>query len=227
MQATPVLYSFRRCPYAIRARMALEYASISCELREIILSNKPQAMINLSNKGTVPVLQLMDGSVIDESLEVMLWALEQADPDNWLDIENEHSRLLIEKNDQEFKQYLDQYKYFQRYPENTQLYYRKQAEKFIGLLENVLQEHQGLGLVLNQISLADVAIFPFVRQFAHVDWEWFSNSRYRYLISWLLKLEESELFLAVMEKHKPWQENEDLVLTHNNELNNRERELQC
>ena len=227
MQATPVLYSFRRCPYAIRARMALEYASISCELREIILSNKPQAMINLSNKGTVPVLQLADGSVIDESLEVMLWALEQTDPDNWLDIENEHARLLIEKNDHEFKQYLDQYKYFHRYPENTQLHYRKQAEEFIGILETRLQEHQGLGLVSNQLSLADVAIFPFVRQFAHVDWEWFSNSRYKYLISWLLKLEESELFLAVMDKHILWQENEDLVLTHNNELNNRERELQC
>jgi glutathione S-transferase len=207
MQATPVLYSFRRCPYAIRARMALKYASISCELREIVLSNKPQAMINLSNKGTVPVLQLTDGSVIDESLEVMLWALGQADPDNWLDIENEHARLLIKKNDQEFKQYLDKYKYFQRYPEHTQLYYRKQAEEFIELLENMLQEHHGLGLVSNQLSLADVAIFPFVRQFAHVDWEWFSNSQYRNLISWLLNLEGSELFLEVMSKHKLWQEN--------------------
>jgi len=207
MQATPVLYSFRRCPYAIRARMALKYASISCELREIVLSNKPQAMINLSNKGTVPVLHLTDGSVIDESLEVMLWALGQADPDNWLDIENEHGRLLIKKNDQEFKQYLDKYKYFQRYPEHTQLYYRKQAEEFIELLENMLQEHHGLGLVSNQLSLADVAIFPFVRQFAHVDWEWFSNSQYRNLISWLLNLEGSELFLEVMSKHKLWQEN--------------------
>jgi glutathione S-transferase len=207
MQATPVLYSFRRCPYAIRARMALKYASITCELREIVLSNKPQAMINLSNKGTVPVLHLTDGSVIDESLEVMLWALEQADPDNWLDIENEHARLLIKKNDQEFKQYLDKYKYFQRYPEHTQLYYRKQAEEFIELLDNMLQEHHVHGLVSNQLSLADVAIFPFVRQFAHVDWEWFSNSQYRNLISWLLKLEGSELFLEVMSKHKLWQEN--------------------
>ena len=227
MQATPVLYSFRRCPYAIRARMALEYASINCELREVVLSNKPEAMTKLSNKGTVPVLQLTDGSVIDESLEVMLWALDQTDPDNWLDIENEHTRLLIEKNDQEFKQYLDRYKYSQRYPEHTQLYYRKQAEEFIGLLETNLQEQHGLGLVSNQLSLVDVAIFPFVRQFAHVDWEWFSNSQYRNLISWLLKLEKSELFLAVMDKYKPWQENEGLVQTHKNELNNREREPEC
>jgi glutathione S-transferase len=227
MQATPVLYSFRRCPYAIRARMVLKYASITCELREIVLRNKPQAMINLSNKGTVPILQLTDGSVIDESLEIMLWALEQADPDNWLDIENVHARLLINKNDQEFKQYLDHYKYFQRYPEQSQLHYRKQAEEFIGLLETNLQKHHGLGLVSNRLSLADVAIFPFVRQFAHVDWEWFSNSQYRNLISWLLNLEESELFLEVMNKHKPWQEGEDIVLTHINELNNRERELEC
>ncbi|RKZ49292.1 MAG: glutathione S-transferase [Gammaproteobacteria bacterium] len=227
MQATPVLYSFRRCPYAIRARMALKYASIDCELREIVLSNKPQAMINLSNKGTVPILHLTDGSIIDESLEVMLWALEQADPDNWLDIENEHGRLLIKKNDQEFKQYLDKYKYFQRYPEHTQLYYRKQAEEFIELLENMLQEHHGLGLVSNQLSLADVAIFPFVRQFAHVDLEWFSNSQYRNLISWLTKFEENELFLAVMNKYKPWQENEDVIPTHINEFNNQERELEC
>jgi len=207
--------------------MALKYASIDCELREIVLSNKPQAMINLSNKGTVPILHLTDGSIIDESLEVMLWALEQADPDNWLDIENEHGRLLIKKNDQEFKQYLDKYKYFQRYPEHTQLYYRKQAEEFIELLENMLQEHHGLGLVSNQLSLADVAIFPFVRQFAHVDLEWFSNSQYRNLISWLTKFEENELFLAVMNKYKPWQENEDVIPTHINEFNNQERELEC
>ena len=204
--------------------MAIKYASISCELREVILRNKPQTMINLSNKGTVPVLQLMDGSIIDESLGVMLWALEQSDPDNWLDVEKNDTWLLIEKNDQEFKQYLDQYKYFQRYPEHSQLYYREKAEIFIELLETNLQEHNGIALVSNQLSLADVAIFPFIRQFAHVDWEWFSNSQYKNLISWLLKFEESELFIAVMNKYEQWQENEDVVLTHTNQLNNRERE---
>ncbi len=227
MQTTPVLYSFRRCPYAIRARMALEYASITYELREVKLSNKPQTMINLSHKGTVPVLQLMDGSVIDESLDIMLWALEQADPDCWLSVEQNDTRLLIEKNDQEFTLYLEQYKYFQRFPEHSQLFYREKAEVFIGLLETNLQEHQGIGLVSNQQTLADVAIFPFIRQFAHVDWEWFSNSQYRNLISWLVKFEESELFLAVMDKYKPWQENDDVVLTQINELNNKERELEC
>ena len=208
MQTKPVLYSFRRCPYAIRARMALEYASINCELREVKLSNKPQTMINISNKGTVPVLQLTDGSVIDESLDIMLWALEQTDPDQWLGVEQKNTRLLIEKYDQEFTQYLDQYKYFQRYPEHSQLYYREKAEIFIELLETNLQEHSGIALVSNRLTLVDVAIFPFIRQFAHVDWEWFSNSQYKNLISWLLKFEESELFLAVMNKHEPWQENE-------------------
>ena len=217
MQTKPVLYSFRRCPYAIRARMALEYASINCELREVKLSNKPQTMINISNKGTVPVLQLTDGSVIDESLDIMLWALEQDDPDQWLGVEQKDIRLLIEKYDQEFTQYLDQYKYFQRYPEHSQLYYRDKAEIFIELLETNLQEHSGIALVSNRLTLVDVAIFPFIRQFAHVDWEWFSNSQYKNLISWLLKFEESELFLAVMNKHEPWQENEDVALTHTKE----------
>ena len=213
MQTYPVLYSFRRCPYAIRARMALKYASIECELREVILSNKPQVMIILSSKGTVPVLQLTDGKIIDESLDVMLWALQQSDPDNWLNVEAQNSRLLIENNDNGFKLYLDRYKYFQRFPKESQLYYRENAEEFIKLLETRLHKNNGIGLVTGSISLADVAIFPFIRQFAHVDWEWFSNSQYKNLISWLLRFEESELFLSIMKKYEPWQENRDVVLT--------------
>ncbi len=213
MQSHPVLYSFRRCPYAIRARMVLKYASITCELREIALRNKPEEMLSISRKGTVPVLQLINGKVIDESLDNMLWALQRGDPDNWLSIEQQDAMLLIEKNDNQFTQYLDRYKYFQRYPEKPQIYYRERAEEWIKLLETNLKEHHGIGIVSNHISLADVAIFPFIRQFAHVDWEWFSNSQYKNLISWLLKFEESKLFLAVMKKYKLWQENNDVVLT--------------
>ncbi len=212
MQSHPVLYSFRRCPYAIRARMALKYASITCELREIALRNKPKEMISISKKGTVPVLQLINGEVIDESLDIMLWALQRADPDNWLNIEHQDAMLLIEKNDNQFTQYLDRYKYFQRYPGKPQIYYRERAEKFVVLLETNLKEHNGIGLVSNHISLADVAIFPFIKQFAHVDWEWFCNSQYENLISWLFKFEKSELFLLVMKKYKLWQENNDVVL---------------
>ncbi len=208
MQARPVLYSFRRCPYAIRARMALKYASIDCELREVILSNKPQAMIDLSGKGTVPVLQLTDGRVIDESMEVMMWALQQNDPDNWLSEESQNTQRLIYKNDNEFKRHLDRYKYFQRYPEKSQSSYCQSAEKFIKLLETHLQAHNGTGFMSARISLADVAIFPFIRQFAHVDREWFCNSRYKNLLNWLLRFEKSELFISVMQKYKPWHEDQ-------------------
>lgn len=193
--------------------MALKYASITCELREIVLRNKPKEMINISKKGTVPILQLIDGKVIDESLDIMLWALQQADPDNWLNIKKQDALLMIEKNDNQFTHYLDRYKYFQRYSEKPQLYYRERAEEFVVLLETNLKEHNSIGLVSNHISLADVAIFPFIRQFAHVDWQWFSNSQYKNLISWLLKFEECELFLLVMKKYKLWQENNDVLLT--------------
>lgn len=213
MQTYPVLYSFRRCPYAIRARMALKYASINYELREVILSNKPQAMTDLSSRGTVPVLQLTDGRIIDQSLEVMMWALQQNDPDNWLNVETHDTRELIDENDNQFKYFLDRYKYFERYPQKTQLSYRENAEDFIELLESNLQENNGAGLVSDCLSLADVAIFPFVRQFAHVDWEWFSNSQYGSLISWLVRFEQSELFLSIMQKYKPWQENNKAILT--------------
>ena len=193
--------------------MALKYSSITCELREIVLRNKPKEMISISKKGTVPILQLIDGKVIDESLDIMLWALQQADPDNWLNIKKQDALLMIEKNDNQFTQYLDRYKYFQRYSQKPQLYYRERAEEFIVLLETNLKEHNGISLVSNHISLADVAIFPFIRQFAHVDWQWFSNSQYKNLISWLLKFEECELFLLVMKKYKLWKENNDVLLT--------------
>ncbi len=193
--------------------MALKYASITCELREIVLRNKPKEMISISKKGTVPILQLIDGKVIDESLDIMLWALQQADPDNWLNIKKQDALLMIEKNDNQFTQYLDRYKYFQRYAQKPQLYYRERAEEFVVLLETNLKEHNGIGLVSDHISLADVAIFPFIRQFAYVDWQWFSNSQYKNLISWLLKFEECELFLLVMKKYKLWQENNDVLLT--------------
>ncbi len=220
MQDFPVLYTFRRCPYAIRARMALKYADITCELREVVLRNKPQAMLNVSNKGTVPVLQLTDGTVIEESLDVMLWALEQADPDEWLNVAPQETEILINQNDEEFKKYLDRYKYFQQHPEQPQTHYRQQAESFLGLLETHLQKHSGLGFLSERISLVDIAIFPFIRQFAHVDLEWFSHSQYKYLISWLLKFESSELFLSVMQKYMPWQENQDGILSKDVLTNN-------
>ncbi|MGB0459238.1 MAG: glutathione S-transferase [Porticoccaceae bacterium] len=203
----PILYSFRRCPYAIRARMAIAYASITLELREVALANKPAAMLAISPKGTVPVLQLSD-RVIDESVEVMRWALSQSDPENWLasDSQQEQS-TLIDENDNEFKQWLDKYKYWDRYPEQSQQDYRKKAEKFLSNLELRLQHNSYL--LGNNICMADIAIFPFIRQFAFVDKPWFDDADYPSVQRWLNQFLQSKLFEQVMVKHVLWQQPED------------------
>ena len=198
-----ILYSFRRCPYAIRARMAIAYASINPEIREVSLANKPSEMLSLSPKGTVPVLQL-DELVIDESIEVMVWALEKSDPDNWLalDLQSQQQRL-IEENDNQFKAWLDKYKYWDRFPEQSQQDYRSQAEKFISKLEKNLTKNSYL--LGNQICMADIAIFPFIRQFAFVDKDWFDQANYPHLQRWLNEFLVSDLFVQVMEKQSVWQ----------------------
>ena len=135
----PILYSFRRCPYAIRARMAIAYASIKLELREVSLANKPAAMLAISPKGTVPVLELSD-RVIEESLEIIDWALQQSDPDKWLTLySHSEQQSLIAENDNQFKDWLDKYKYWDRYPQKSQLDYRMKAEEFITELERRLK----------------------------------------------------------------------------------------
>ncbi|MBT5403216.1 MAG: glutathione S-transferase [Crocinitomicaceae bacterium] len=204
MSGHPILYSFRRCPYAIRGRIALAAANIKCELREVVLSDKPAEMLAISAKGTVPVLQLDDGQVIDESLDVMHWALQQSDPEHWLNVNEDETQLLIKCNDGEFKQNLDRYKYFNRYPEHSQEYYRKQAEAFLLNLEEHLQVNNGSGLVANKLSLADIAIFPFIRQFSRVDYDWFLNSPYHETKQWLSHIEESQRFQNVMKKYLTW-----------------------
>ena len=203
MSMLAILYSFRRCPYAIRARMAIAYASINPEIREVSLANKPSEMLSLSPKGTVPVLQL-DELVIDESIEVMVWALEKSDPDNWLalDLQSQQQRL-IEENDNQFKAWLDKYKYWDRFPEQSQQDYRSQAEKFISKLEKNLTKNSYL--LGNQICMADIAIFPFIRQFAFVDKDWFDQANYPHLQRWLNEFLVSDLFVQVMEKQSVWQ----------------------
>jgi glutathione S-transferase len=208
----PILYSFRRCPYAMRARLALQAASIVYELREVVLSDKPVQMIALSGKGTVPVLQLQNGAVIDESIEVMHWALGQSDPHTWLAAEDTVTKRLIERNDSSFKEDLDHYKYHVRHPEHPREYYRSRAETFLAKLEGLLAQHDGIGLVAERATLADVAIFPFLRQFAHVDRNWFDNSRYGLLEQWLRGFEQSHLFLSIMKKYPAWV-NGDAVTT--------------
>ena len=208
----PILYSFRRCPYAIRARLAIKVSSLDVELREVKLSNKPTEMLASSPKGTVPVLVLPNGTVIDESKDVMEWALNQSDPSNWLS--NDIAVLkevsnLIDYNDHEFKEYLDLYKYADRHPEKSVEYYRKQGEIFLEKLELKLSKTKFI--LSDDISFVDIAMFPFVRQFAFVDKEWFDNSQYSKLKKWLESLLETSLFKDVMKKYPLWCKEENNV----------------
>ena len=195
------LYSFRRCPYAMRARMALRYAGVAVNIVEVSLKAKPAEMLALSSKGTVPVLSV-DGQVIDESLAIMHWALAQNDPQDWLlkddPVGQQLITELIEENDQVFKVHLNRYKYAERYPEQPMTVYRTEGEVFLRRLDELLEGRDYL--LAEHPSLADVALMPFVRQFAHVDREWFGQSPYRRLQAWLQRFLESELFTDVMRK---------------------------
>lgn len=198
------LYSFRRCPYAMRARMALRYSAVDLNIVEVSLKAKPPEMLALSSKGTVPVLQV-DDRVIDESLEIMHWALAQHDPDNWRllgDLEGQAlTAALIGENDQVFKLHLNRYKYPERHPEYPLEHYRTEGEVFLRRLEALLETRAFLAA--DYQSLADVALMPFIRQFAHVDREWFAAAPYPRLKRWLQGLLDSELFVAIMAKQSP------------------------
>ena len=203
-QTYPVLYSFRRCPYAMRARIAIFKANIKCEIREVVLKDKPESMLLLSEKGTVPVLLTPEQEVIEQSSDVMHWALNQHDPDNWLDEDAAQSQYLIDYNDNEFKHFLDRYKYYVGYPEHPQEYYRDNAESFLKLIEKQLSENSGVALLGNRISFVDMAIFPFIRQFAMVDLDWFKATSYEHLNQWFSNIEQSELFQGCMKKYDQW-----------------------
>jgi glutathione S-transferase len=198
MAALALLYSYRRCPYAMRARMALSYAGIAYQLHDISLKDKPAGLLAVSPKGTVPVLVLPDGRVLEQSLDIMHWALQQHDPSRWLDIDRDNSQALISENDGAFKQALDKYKYASRFPEQSAASYRSQAEVFLCKLEQALQERSFLSGA--HLSLTDVAIFPFIRQFVAVDADWFAQATYPKLQAWLQARLESSLFLGVMSK---------------------------
>lgn len=207
----PRLYTFRRCPYAMRARLALLFAKVPVELREITLKNKPEHMLAISPKGTVPVLQITEETVIEESLEIMMWALKQADPQGLLDNKSQfQAKSLIEQNDNEFKQWLDRYKYADRHPEMTQSEYREKGEVFLQVLESLLTDN--IYLLRDNPTIADIGIMPFVRQFAHVDREVFYNLPYPNLQRWLQHWLEHPLFVQAMTKFQPWQEGDEVVV---------------
>lgn len=197
----PILYSFRRCPYAMRARMALFLAGQHCILREVLLRDKPDAMIAASAKGTVPVLVLADGTVIDESLDVMRWALSIADPENWLAADRTETESLIADNDGPFKHHLDRYKYATRY-DSDQIAHRTAAADMLTALDARLDSQANL--LGDNRSFADIALFPFIRQFAATDRAWFVTQPWPALRRWLDSHLESALFRSVMMRLKPW-----------------------
>ena len=214
----PVLYSLRNCPYAMRARVAIYYAKQKVALRDLVLSNKPDEMLAVSPKGTVPVLvtELETGQtvVIDESLEVMLWALNESDPDNLLHSESPHllteMLLLISQFDHEFKTCFDKYQCAKRYHEDSLESERKACEKYIADLEHRLQNNEFL--ISDKTSLADIALLPFIRKFSKVERQWYLQSPYPKLRAWLNNYLQSRMFSKVMTQHSLWVEKRELVV---------------
>ena len=202
MSDLPILYSFRRCPYAMRARMALAASGAEVMLREVLLKDKPAELLAASPKATVPVLVLSDGRVIEESLDVMQWALEHNDPLNWLEGEALDSDW-IGACDGDFKHWLDRYKYAERYPEHTAEDYRQKAETFVQKLEDRLSVTDWVGG--DAANAIDVALFPFIRQFAGVEPSWWQQAPYPNVRQWLENWLNSALFSSIMTKYPRWE----------------------
>ncbi|KIN63059.1 Glutathione S-transferase [Sulfitobacter noctilucicola] len=194
---TPVLYSFRRCPYAMRARLALDVSGVQVALREVVLRDKPQAFLEASPSGTVPCL--IDGTtVIDESIDIMHWALQQNDPEGWLDMP-QLGHDLIARFDGPFKSALDRTKYATRYPDEDPEEHRRMASTF--LMDLNAQIH---GYIFGKPTLVDYAILPFVRQFAFIDKDWFDAQDWIVLHTWLDGFLASDRFNRIMPKFAQW-----------------------
>ncbi|MCV2353619.1 glutathione S-transferase [Paucibacter sp. B2R-40] len=196
----PQLYSFRRCPYAMRARLALQYAGIVVQIHEVQLRAKPPELLRLSPKGTVPVLLLPSGEVLEQSADIMFWALAQADPQAWRRPDLDAQALpWLALNDGPFKQLLDRYKYPDRHPQATQPQWRSEAEALMLVpLDALLQ--RSTYLLGATPSWLDLALLPFVRQFAAVDAAWFEAAPHAALRGWLHRWLASDLFAAIMAK---------------------------
>ena len=208
----PVLYSFRRCPYAMRARLALAISGQACELREVVLKAKPPELLAASPKASVPVLVLPGGEVIDQSLDIMRWTLGRSDPGQWLPQAPLAAQVLalIEDCEQTFKHHLDRYKYPGRYAGADALAHRSSASAWLAGLERQLQT---TGWLFGpSASLADMAIAPFVRQFAQTDPDWFAGQDWPILRAWLNAIVSSALFDSVMHKYPPWHSGADAIV---------------
>ena len=196
----------------MRGRMGLKASGLDYEHREIILRDKPQEMLDASPKGTVPVFVKKDGAVIEESLDLLNWALSQNDPLGWLNCDLEDAHALIKANDTDFKHHLDRYKYASRYSDDAKrgdidLSHRLKTEKHIQNIENRLQNSPYL--LGGKQSIADIAIFPFMRQFSNVEPDWWVEAPYPETRDWLTRHIESELFKSIMTKYPLWKEQRD------------------
>ena len=201
----PILYSFRRCPYAMRARLALLVSQITVEIREVVLREKPLEFLNASVSATVPCLITQSGT-IDESLDIMIWALKTHDPENWLDVPS-HGYRLIGEFDGPFKEALDKTKYSSRYPDLKSEESKKIAASFLHNLETQLNEGY---ISSKQPTLVDFALLPFIRQFANIDYAWFSGQPWPKLNTWLSKFLTSAAFNNIQIKYPKWKKNDPI-----------------
>lgn len=211
MPQRPILYSFRRCPYAIRARLALLVSRQTVELREVVLSDKPDALREVSSKATVPVLLLTDGHVVDQSLDIMHWALGRSDPENWM---TPHDATLIAANDGPFKHHLDRTKYPERYGCDP-VVHRAAAVELLHALDARLR--RSAQLCGGNRGLTDMAIFPFVRQFAAINPDWFATQPLPHLRGWLDYHLASRLFADAMLRVAPWRDGDTPLMFSNGE----------
>ncbi len=205
----PVLWSFRRCPYAMRARLAVAASGVAVELREILLRDKPAAFIAASSKATVPVLCNADGTVIDESRDIMFWALGQNDPDNWLacwQADKAAVEAFLDRLDGPFKTHLDRYKYASRYAGEGDTDHRSAGAAFLGEVNDKLSVQPALSGA--ELGLMDFASLPFIRQFRIADAHWFDAQPWPHLHAWLDGFLASDRFANIMTKYTPWQEGE-------------------
>lgn len=202
----PILYTFRRCPYAMRARLAIKVSEIFVEIREIKLKDKPLEFLNLSPKGTVPVLVTSSGKILEESLDIINWALNINDPQKWLakgQLSQNQINQLLENLENEFKPSLDKYKYPNRFESLDKYFHRDQNLSFLRYLDDLLKKNKALNC--SHLSLVDYAIFPFIRQFRNVDSEWFDSLNFNFLKKWLFELIDSNDFLSIMIKYEKWE----------------------
>ena len=211
----PILYSFRRCPYAMRARLAIKACEIFVEIREIKLKEKPLEFLKVSLKGTVPVLVTSSGNVLEESIDIINWALNINDPQKWLATGQLPQRAisqLLNNLENEFKPSLDKYKYPNRFENIDRNFHRDKNLNFLWHLDDLLKKNRALNC--SHLSLIDYAIFPFIRQFRNVDDKWFDSFNFNFLKKWLFQIIDSNDFLSIMKKYEKWESTNTPIYTN-------------